>query len=874
MADAPIVLNRRVVTDPALIQSLNARMEAAKQGTPAPQQTAPADFSNLLAPSNLPIVGQQQPQYAPEIREGGEAAWAAPFVPTRETTGTPLDELPAVDDQNLIDELQEAPHTQDSWWEDPEMVAMSVLDGLLFGWSDEIASASLAAAAKLTGSQQSYSDLRRAYYQDFERDRQQYNEEHPYASFALNALGAVVTPVGLTGRLAPTAVSGAFRITNNMTTAQKLTRLAGQGAIEGVVAGAGYAGEGRRAEGAALGGLIGVSVPVGLTALGKGFGAVTNRRIKQDLEENGVFKPIVIAANREQPLEGLVSNVYSTIIGKAYGGATIMRQQVARWTDPLVRELDEARAAVVNLKNSAKATVAQAKLNGRRAQQDLRASFKPQTQASEGRIRAEYKQQQRILEQSNRANLTQKLIEDRNDLERAFRSRALLEAVPEGATKAEIEVALKAPNLNSAFNQISQLWNKYGYSMIKERSFRVNKEAVLDTLEKELGSLSGIVGQNAFNVQGLIVQYLERFVGQGGWIKGTDLSSLRSELGQVIGRTEDIYVANVLSGLQDVLNDVVEKQLSGRALDAFRAQNNQWRVNRILGDAINSASTTAGRRGAFSLDQWLRAANKNSSFASKRGQNVLQEEANAVAGAVDTSSRAITEAADAELTIQLNQIQNDMEQALSQARSDIARRQAQQRVLLRRAEDDAIAEAEAANNALAIEQAQRKVELLTENLNRIKGAAPREGATVFERSFALAMVQQYGLLSLGGYLFGLPGTLAAVGATRGLMSEAAQRLIAGQTRWQKALNDLAEQSGFVSARAAGGRALAPTTAGELTAPEGFSRETIELFKRANQVGKANIFRGLRAANREESLRLADEELYNAMLRAYERRFGQ
>lgn len=151
--------------------------------------------------------------------------------------------------------------------------ARAALQGLTFGLSDE-AGAALAAIPASIKTGKPYKEIYSEIQRDLGGKRQAFAEDNPATALGLEIAGGVATG-GLGGTR---ALSGAgYRNASNL---GKAGRIAGVGAAEGGIYGAGTADQGERLAGGATGAATGaVAAPVGaglVNTLGRGAGTLTN----------------------------------------------------------------------------------------------------------------------------------------------------------------------------------------------------------------------------------------------------------------------------------------------------------------------------------------------------------------------------------------------------------------------------------------------------------------------------------------------------------------------------------------------------------------------------------------------------------------------
>jgi len=162
------------------------------------------------------------------------------------------------------------------------------LQGMTFGASDEIGSAVAALAGSIkTG--ESFGSVYDKMHQGTQDKREQFRDDQPALAMGAEMLGGVAT--GAMGG-AKALGSQAFRQAGN---AGKFGRIAGVGAAEGSLYGAGAADQGERVEGAATGAVMGAAlsplVAGGANALGKlgaGVANYSNKKLGEGAKSQAV----------------------------------------------------------------------------------------------------------------------------------------------------------------------------------------------------------------------------------------------------------------------------------------------------------------------------------------------------------------------------------------------------------------------------------------------------------------------------------------------------------------------------------------------------------------------------------------------------------
>ena len=214
----------------------------------------------------------------------------------------------------------------DPTWQDR---ANAALQGMTFGFADEIGTGIAAGAAKLAGSDEDYSDIYSQMMASEQAKRDKYAAANPTENLALNLVGGLASGGAGLAKAVPAGLKGA----------KLLAARTGVGAGEGAVAGFGSGREGERLEGAGEGALLGGLMGGGISALGAGGKGLLNqagkRRVAKPLGYGDEFTPINVADEG-----GMIGDFYRNTVGRAYGGGRI--------TEQTTRLLNKARHAAEN----------------------------------------------------------------------------------------------------------------------------------------------------------------------------------------------------------------------------------------------------------------------------------------------------------------------------------------------------------------------------------------------------------------------------------------------------------------------------------------------------------------------------------------------
>jgi hypothetical protein len=226
--------------------------------------------------------------------------------------------------EGLVPLLNKDEISDESWYDNPSMVARMVIDGATFGFSDEIAAAVGAGLQTALGNSQSYSQSYSDMVDRLESERTAYEANNKGAAIGLNIVGGILTaPLSLTGSLARAAGFAARGISRALPSAQGLAGISpaisrvvdagaglaaqspniartlgvgGEIAAQGALAGVGFAERGEDNLDAALeGALFSVATGAAFKGIGKAAQSATTRRVATELGEGDSFIPLNVA---------------------------------------------------------------------------------------------------------------------------------------------------------------------------------------------------------------------------------------------------------------------------------------------------------------------------------------------------------------------------------------------------------------------------------------------------------------------------------------------------------------------------------------------------------------------------------------------------
>jgi hypothetical protein len=779
--------------------------------------------------------------------------------------------------------------------EDTMLAARSFVDGLVLNKAEEIGSWSAALAYKVLnpGTEKSIGEIRGTMLSDLERESQQFREERPMAALATNVAGGILSPVSLKGgqmlsqgrnirnaeaarrvqasaagvvpgladdasiqaqrqlsqmyNAGGTGLAGGARTTTAMSPAiqnivsrtpvmAQATALAG---LEGAAFGYEGATTEEKIQNAATTGLFSAAFPPALSALGYGANAISRTRIAQQLGQGkDDFVNLMFT-------ESGMGDVYRHIVGKAFGAASLVGNQIDSVTkrlpkvitergakptknfsgEKIIGGVDEAEQTLKTMKKDAQTAITRARNIARSNRDDAVEQARQLKDDVTLEVTAGNRLKIDELDETARIRLNQVdepanrtaaeleaaavLEADRavNKLQADFRSNALISALPSEA--AEEAGLLTSLNPQQALQYLDDMWKNRGFRAAKSKTYSLDAESATNAIKR-------IVQKNSAAVALLdgaprrVVSYLQDVLENkvaNGKINGEDLIDIRSKLGQFINNLSDNKGAmrGLADEVQEYLDDAIRKQLSPEDAKSFDADKALWRNKRMVEEAITKA--TSGNRnmqGAFTSEDWIDAAKSSYRGLAARGKVVLQEEAQEISKLAKQRDLQIRELANKQAKEVLQEAGDEINAArleLGKAKRELnLQLKKQQQEINRQFRQSSRNAAERQRRDIALEQAKQDHRLNLSALDEALEAAKNKEKeirelttskgsrlTIFEQSFASGV--------LGQVIGGAIGRRLDVGASlasgsflaRGLSWESTQRAIAGQTWWQNAI---------------------------------------------------------------------------------------
>lgn len=598
---------------------------------------------------------------------------------------------------------------------------------------------------------------------------------------------------------------------------------------------------------------FGIGVP--FTALSNMIlNGATRSRIAQDLGRARDFIPIGYATLKDSASrwERGLNIFYNQIVSKTFSSNSLLAQQQKRFSlmadeqlvkinNGLKQTTEDVQSAILNAKN---------KLQFKADAKQLDKTQNEKLNAAE----------RKVLDDEVVANLklnaTANADAAQNAAEASFRVTAMKNSIPEGAPKGTAERLAGIPDMHLRLKELNNLWQQHGYSMLKNRSFRIDTSAMSAQIQSKLGGVPELVtaltgSGKSSNAAQLVDDFLAAHVGKGGWVKGADLNQLRTRIAQAANDLSDegssAATKQILRQIVTTLDDTVLKQLPKDKQAAFALQQEQWLTNLVFRDAVQGSIK---KQGNFSLDEWLGAGKKVNVFRAGEGRIPLQSEA------------GVLRATGAERD---SLIKRGAEEVVKQERIAAAK-QAQKRVneiekenlaikeQVKKAKQDADAKG-VQQLERALEEGQRKKSALMETINAWGKV---------ESSPDLSIFHQWASSKILGFGSAVVGTTATA---PGLTTQTAQRVLVGQTAPQRAIQTaLQADDNFIS------QGVRTATAGR----EVIDSAPSDMIQSANtlselpEIGKVKAYMNLRRTGRLEALQTQNPKVYKELTEAFYR----
>ena len=533
--------------------------------------------------------------------------------------------------------------------EDSLAAAQRFFSSMALGWGDEMGLWTAAAAASVaTGTpiKEVYADMRKTY----DAQQEQFKERQAGAAMAADVLGSVASPVNF------------LRGVQAATKLKQAESIVGRVAAESAIYGAGEAGEGQRLSGAVSGagqGLVGYGVLRGAMGLGgKTVSAFTRRNVEGDLiDDAGEFVPITLAASKPDGVEGIIHTFYRDVVAPSFGAKGVIKEQEQKIVGKAEEYYKAQKAMSKEMDKGVKRKVQENKdlmSTASKALEEERKNLKALQKTETADTLVPLKDKLQALKTGKAEEIAGKATSDVNRTLNArrfdFRNQAFAEAMPAEARVDEIQKVLSIEDVGQRVRALDDLWSKRGYSMIKGKKIRVNK----NEFEKSLAD--GITQDPVFkvllpdissfknNVMDAISN-ISKFRDASNRIDGDTLSTVRSRLGTFAAAAGDPQVRKAYYMAQGKIDDIIKKQLTPAQKEAFESESKKWKSTVVLRDAIENTRVDPKKRGVFDESDWIKAASDNNNLDKRYGTGPLVKAAHVLESNLKIAEKSIAKRA-------------------------------------------------------------------------------------------------------------------------------------------------------------------------------------------------------------------------------------
>ena len=693
----------------------------------------------------------------------------------------------AFDSDNKTVEQQKV---EDAAWssEDSLAAAERFFSSVALGWGDDMQLWVQAQSESLYSGEDSKSIYERL-RKEYDQRQAEFKQRQPGAYMAADIAGSVASPVnfipgvniaaraGMAGRAAQVAATG------------------GRVATESAIYGAGEAGEGQRLSGAISGagqGLVGYGVLRGTMGLGgKTVSAFTRRNIEGDLiDDAGEFVPITLAASKTDGVEGAVHTFYRDIVAPSFGGKGVIKAQEQKIVGKAEDYYKAQKAMSKEMDEGVKRKVQENKdlmSNASKALEEERKNLKSLQKTETADTLVPLKDKLQTLKKGKPEEIAGKATSDVNRTLNArrfdFRNQAFSEAMPAEANIKEIQKVLSVEDIGQRIRALDELWGRRGYSMIKGKKLRVNKNEFETSLAKGIMEdpvfkvLLPDVSSFKNNVMAA-VSNVSKFRDASNRIDGDVLSTVRSRLGTFAAAAGDPQIRKAYYMAQGKIDDIIKKQLTPAQREAFESESKKWKSTVVLRDAIENTRVDPKKRGVFDESDWIKSASDNNNLDKRYGTGPLVKDAHVLETNLRTAEKAIAKRAANLAKAKARLVEKTISEHSQKLKTQLEKIDANIADKKARLRNNPQFSQEIARDTLLKQQKEAEVASLKSQLDELKQLRSSQNPSWF---YTLAATGILAGFTTGGALGAGAGLAAAAGAGRILAAPTAQRIVAGQT---------------------------------------------------------------------------------------------
>ena len=646
------------------------------------------------------------------------------------------------------------PVQQDEGWDmqDTKGLANAVSKGTFGGFADELVGGVRAAIDPLIGMAAGEENATEGYFDNFGdryemyRDDQravdkEFEKENAGLALAANIVGGIASPIN---KIMPGvgATGGGLR---------RAAEAAARGGVEGGIVGLGEA-EGTMDEQmkkAYESAMFGSAFGGGVTALGGKLGnIISKKRIKDDLGYGKNFKP----ANLADP-EGSIGKVYRNLVGNAFGGRGTIGRQESQYlrNNPKIRAIMDADTAFPNTLGTGRAVreTKKAITNNSRSARETITDELDTVRNAMPEARDAVRQSRAVAKEAQEAQFAKQ----RQAIDDVFPSQAVETAMPSSMPEA-VKQEIRELDPLAAQERLSRWYSEDGFRMVKDKNFDWDKGfgKRLKSLSEDDPAFALTMGNAAAQVDGLVA----KLVREGKKLDDLVPKDFIDELakGEITGINGDALMA--------MRNAFAMPANRG---GASMKGKNQREVVELFDEFITGQLGKNAKHYTDELEKWpvvtgIRKASDKARKALKNGYTPESLSASMSTGKHTKPARALAKAA-------------------AEAKSSVPNK-----VKVKKVTNKDIPELKGKESAL--KKARRRVE---KTARENKDMIDTESAGILPED-ATAWSQMASTAILGvPFGFGVGALPAGAATARTLASPWAQRTVAGQNVWQRALSD-------------------------------------------------------------------------------------
>jgi hypothetical protein len=519
------------------------------------------------------------------------------------------------------------------------------------------------------------------------------------------------------------------------------------------------------------------------------------------IDDAGEFVPITLAASKPDGVEGAVHTFYRDIISPSFGGKGVIKAQERTITDKAEDFLDAQKEMSKKMDEGIKVKQKDQKEAmdaASRAFSEEAKLLKALKETETKNTVVPLKEKLKLLKSGKADEIVGKATSDVNRMLDArrfdFRNQAFSNSMPATATAKDIERVLSIEDIGQRVRELDQLWTKKGYSMIKGKKIRFKKNEFESSLVKEISSdpvfkalIMDIPGFQT-NIRN-VIKGVQEFRDASGRIDGDVVAAIRGRLGTIAANAGDPLLRKSYYMAQGKIDDIIKNQLTGDQKIAFGKEAAKWKNTVLLRDSIENVRTDPKKRGVFDEKDWMKAAADNNNLDKRYGTGPLVNQARVLEQNLSTAEKYIAKRAAnlgkaraklVEKTIKEHSTK--LQNQLKKIDADITSKKARLRDNPKFTEE--IGRLTTRKNAKEAE-----IKQLTSQLEELKALRSPQNPSWFHTLAATGILAAGATAGnvIGGPIGAGAGLAAAAGLGRAMATPTAQRIVAGQTAPQMAI---------------------------------------------------------------------------------------